>query len=93
MSLSHYRESITKALQESVDKLAQEAIDMRVHPQMTADTYAMVQVDKLAQARAYADAARIVIKEYKKMTEAPQDGAEPEGETTTAAQAKQKDIY
>jgi hypothetical protein len=80
MSLSHYRDSVTAALQKQVDLLAQSAIDMRVHPEMKSDTYAMVQVDKLAQARAYADAARIVIAEYKKLTEVPKDSAQSEGE-------------
>lgn len=69
MSLSHYRDAISARLQESVDKLCQSAIDMRVHHEMTADTYAMVQIDLLAQARALADARRIVIAEYKRLTE------------------------
>lgn len=86
MSLAHLRDSISAALQKEVDALAQSAIDMRVHPGMTADTYAMVQVDKLAEARALAKAQRIVIQEYKKMTETPKEsGAEQKGEQQTKA--------
>ena len=71
MTLAFLRDAITKVLQDRVDALAQSAIDMRVHPEMRSDTYALVQADKLAQARAFAEAAKIVVQEYKKLTEAP----------------------
>ena len=92
MSLSHYRDSITECLQKQIDLLAQQAIDMRVHPSMSSDTYALVQVDKLAQARAYADAARIVIAEYKRMTETPaqQDETQEKGDQP---EKKEKPLY
>lgn len=88
MSLSFLRESIIKSLQERTDKLAQSAIDMRVHHEMSADTYAMLQIDILAQARAYADAMRVVTAEYKKLTES--DAPVPEIEKK---QQKVESVY
>lgn len=82
MSLSQFRESINKRLGEEADKLANEVIDMRVHPEFRADSYALVQVDKLAQARAFAKAAQIITQEYKRLTESPSEQAAPNTPTT-----------
>lgn len=80
MSLSQFRDSITAKLQDKVDALSTAAINMRVHPEMSSDMYAMLQLDKLAEARAFASAAKIVIDEYKRMTEAPptEDSPKPQ---------------
>lgn len=90
MSLSHYRDSMLKRLQTMTDTAANKAINMRIHPQLTADTYALVQADTLSEARAYAEAAKIVIDEYRKLTEATKDG-EPEGDEPK--QEKREKIY
>lgn len=91
MSLSHFRDSITNKLQERVDAAAARAINVRVNVETTSDGYALVQADTLSEARAYAEAAKIVLQEYKRMTEAPE--TEPAPETEMQTQAKQKDIY
>ncbi len=87
MSLAYLRDGIIKRLQRETDALGQAAIDMRVHSQISADTYAMMQVDRLAEARALARAAKIVIEEYKRLTETPQTEDEPQ----SAAQKQTKE--
>lgn len=72
MSLSYLRDAIIKSLEERADKLANVAINFRVQAVTSTDEYAMNVADTLAQARAYTDAIKIVIAEYKKMTEAEQ---------------------
>lgn len=71
MSLSHLRDSIIKHLTEAADSAANRAINMRVHAATQADGYALTQADCLSEARTYTEAARIVLAEYKKMTETP----------------------
>lgn len=90
MSLSHYRDSIVAELEKAGDSAANKAINTRVHPQMTADAYAMAQVDTLSEARAFATARNIVIAEYKKMTEtsAQQDETQEMGDQQSETKAK-----
>lgn len=81
MSLSYLRDAVLKRLQDRVDTVVQSAIDMRVQS-MKMDEYAMLQVDKLAEARALATAALIVGEEYKRLTEpAPKPEDQPQPKT------------
>ena len=73
MSLSFLRDAVIKHLQTLADAAAQSAIDMQVHPEMSSDRYALMQVNKLAYARGLTEAARVVTREYKRLTEAPPD--------------------
>lgn len=72
MSLSFFRDALTAKLQERVDAAAGRAINMRVHADSRVDGYALLQTDTLAEARTYAEAAKIVIEEYKRLTETTQ---------------------
>lgn len=79
MSLSYLRDAVLKKLQERVDAATMRAINMRVNMESRADGYALSQADSLSEARAYAEAAKLVIEEYKRLTEAekmPQTQAE-----------------
>lgn len=77
MSLSFFREAISKKLQERVDVASTRAINMRVHAESSADGYALVQADTLAEARAFAEAINIITTEYKRMTETTPTEKEP----------------
>jgi stage V sporulation protein SpoVS len=90
MTLSFLRDAITKRLQDKVDAAGARAINMRVHTAATADGYALVQVDTLAEARAFAEAVKIVIEEYKRLVE--QTVAETPGEVPQGTK-KETSIY
>lgn len=94
MSLSYLRDAVIKRLQDKVDAAAEKAINMRVHQSSTADGYALTQADTLAEARAFAEAQKIIIDEYKRLTDAPETRDEtPEAETTAPKQNKETSIY
>lgn len=82
MSLSFLRDAIVKSLQERVDARVNAAVNIRPRPAstdldaMTSDEYAMQAVDMLAEARAYGEAARVVIAEYNRMVEPEKTQAE-----------------
>lgn len=88
MSLAYLRDAIIKRLEEQADGRGQAAIDFRFQAEMTADQYAMMQVDRLAEARGITLAARIVKAEYKRMTE-----TETQPEATPAPEKKVEDVY
>lgn len=89
MSLSFLRDAITKALQERVDAATNRAINLRVHAESTADGYALIQADALAEARAFATAAQVVVDEYRKMTET---AVKPE-DAPMAQQQRRENVY
>lgn len=88
MSLSLLRDNITKKLGDRVDAASTRAINMRVNVDSHTDGYALVQADTLAEARTYAEAAKIVQEEYKRLTEAPKIEDAPQ-----VAQKQKEKIY
>lgn len=86
MTLNLFRDAINKAFQERIDAARRNAISMRFRPPgpnlpaMTAEEYAMTQVERLCEARVLEDAIGIVTAEYRKMTqpeEVQRDAQEP----------------
>ena len=71
MSLQFLHESILKAIEVEAVRLANQAIGMRAAVGLPADQYAMVQAQTLATAYGLQQAAVIVTRQYKLMTEAP----------------------
>lgn len=90
MSLSHYRDSICKELQALAESKTNDALNLRASFGVPADQYAMVQVDRLAMARAFLEATKVVVEAYKRLTEAPAMPAEP---SPMVKQKKEESVY
>lgn len=90
MSLSHFRDSIVARLEKRATELAQTVIDFRVQQVTSVDQYALIQSDLLAQSRALSEAARIVVAEYKRLTEVAETPAEP---SPMLKQKKDEPVY
>lgn len=76
MSLEFLRDNILKALAEEATRYTNAAINYKFHAGMTADQYAMAQVQVLASAHALGLAAQVVNREYKNYVQ-PQKEPEP----------------
>lgn len=91
MSLSYLRDAVIKDLRDKADAASTRAINCHPSSHLSADTYAMQQIDALSEARAYLYAIGIVNAAYKLMT----DPDKPEDKVEQAEQNKppQEPIY
>jgi hypothetical protein len=68
MSLDLMRQMVTDLLQEEIDKRTTEAVNVRAMQFQTVDQLALMQVEKLAEARALLEAQRTVHSVFLKLS-------------------------
>ncbi len=78
MSLDAFRQNCTQALQDRADLCSTQAIGITASAVTSTDQYAMHQIERLAMARAYLDAQKIILAEFKKLTQPEQKPEETE---------------
>jgi len=69
LSIDLLRQNCIRAFSEAAENHTTAAINMTPGTTPSADQYAMMQVDRLAAARAYMEACRIITSEFKKLTQ------------------------
>lgn len=76
MTLDALRTACMDAFAKRAEAMTNAAINILPQGGLSADQYAMLQVDRLAQARVYMECQKIITDEYRKLTQppdAPQD--------------------
>lgn len=86
MSLDALRENTIKVFQNRADQCTSAAISITAGAVTGTDQYAMTQIERLAMARAYLDAQKIITDEFRKLTQ-------PEDKPVEQIQPKKRAMY